>query len=353
MKKVGIATFHFMDNFGAVLQCYALQKIINRFEGIEAEIIDYRPSGYRYVRVWTSEKEKILFQKKREAFENFLIQYCNMSPQRVSAIDGKGYDYCCVGSDQIWNPRFLYREYLLPNLVRDVCKIAYAPSIGCAVSEARLSESLFKEFLPSFKAISVREREHVEYVSDISGMKCECVLDPTLLLEADDYFSIIREYKKDIKEPYLLFYWLPHDRELFRGIELANMISRLFNLRIVHSIFGANGSLYFKKGECMYYEGVEDFLWYVKNASFIVTNSYHGTIFSLQFEVPFYSFIVESMMSRFDSLMAYTDIGDRIVTKMIRPDDINKDIDFKRIKTDAFKHRDRSIGYLKNALDSN
>ncbi len=351
MKEVGIATFHFADNYGAVLQCYALQKVINRFEGVHAKIIDYRPPEFRYAKVWTSEREKLLFQKKRQSFEHFLVQHCELSPQRVSVITGEECDYCCVGSDQIWNPTHVFEEYFLPNVSSNICKIAYAPSIGCSVADAKSKESVFAKYLPSFKAISLREKEHVEYLSDIAGKKCECVLDPTLLLNPEDYFPILSRKTVGEEEPYLLFYWLKNDRELFRGMELANSIARKFNLKILHSVVGAKESMFYQGGECIYYTGIEEFLWYIKNASFVVTNSYHGTIFSLQFEVPFYSFVVKSMMSRFSTLMSYCDLKDRVVTKLIRIGDVSKDIDYKRMKIEIFRHRAESIDYLKKALD--
>lgn len=351
MKKIGIVTFHFVDNFGAVLQCYALQKVINRFNGVYAEIIDFRPMGYRYEKVWTNEKEKNLFYEKRKKFENFLIKFCNMSPNRVSVIDGKGYDYCCVGSDQIWNPMFTYEEYFLPNVNHRTHKIAYAASVGCSISEIELNKNIFLKYLPTFKKISVREIEHKDYISTISGKECSYVLDPTLLLDKEDYLTIIQNKKENIERSYVFFYWLFHDQELMRGIELVNSIARKFNLQIIHSVFGKKEFMFCEEEKCMYYSGIDEFLWYIKNAAFVVTNSYHGTIFSLKFEVPFYSFVVDSMRSRFNTLLKYMDIEDRIVTKMIEEKDLNMDIDYKGIKESIFTYRVKSIEYLKNAID--
>lgn len=350
MKKVGIVTFHYVDNFGAVLQCYSLQKVMNNFEGVHAEIIDYRPADFKYDRVWKNEKERKLFLEKRKKFEKFLIHYCNMSAKRVSAIDGKGYDYCCVGSDQIWNPMFSYEEYFLPHIMRETTKIAYAASVGCSISELAPYKKFFSKYLSKFKTISVREREHAEYISRISGKFCQSVLDPTLLLGKEEFLSLFRDKKENSEKPYVLFYWLFHDQELLRGVELVNTIARKYDLQVIHSVFGADGFMFCKEAHCMYYCGIEEFLWYIKNAAFLVTNSYHGTIFALHFEVPFYTFVVDSMKSRFDTLLDYVDFGDRIVTQTIPEKEISRNIEYKRMKEDISEYRDKSLAFLREAL---
>lgn len=351
MKKVGIATYHFADNYGAVLQCYALQKVINGFDGICAEVIDYRPPEFRYKKVWTTEKERKLFYKKMKLLESFLNTYCQVAPYKVPLINGEGYDYCCAGSDQIWNMDPMYREYFFPNVDENIYKFSYAASMGLSVAEIRQKERELINYLPAFQKISVREKEHAEYLTEVSGKECCCVIDPTLLLNDDDYISIIHSKDKQMDRPFLFFYWLMHDHELFRGVELANMLARLFDLRIIHSIYGADPRMFFQGGRCMYYEGIDDFLWYIKNAAFVVTNSYHGVLFSIQFEVPFYSFIVESMRSRFNTLTDYMDISNRIVTEMKDLKEINDQIDFKKIKGEIGKFRAESIAYLKSVFD--
>ncbi len=349
MKKIGIATFHFADNYGAVLQCYALQRVLNGFEEICAEIIDYRPPEFQYVKVWTTEKEKQMFFQKRQLFEAFLNMYCHLAPYPVFLIDGKGYDYCCAGSDQIWCMAPQFKEYFFPNVQEDVYKFSYAASMGLSVNEIRKREEELINLLPHFQTISVREKEHAEYLAKLSGKECHVVIDPTLLLRAEDYIMVINPDKKE-DGPFLFFYWLRDDQNLLRGIELANMLARFFKLRIIHSVYGADSRMFFQGGRCMYYEGIEDFLWYIKNADFVVTNSYHGTLFSIQFEVPFYSYIIKSMRSRFDTLANYADISDRIITRMKGLKEVNKLIDFKKIKNEIEKFRIESMEFLREVI---
>lgn len=349
MKKVGIATFHFADNYGAVLQCYALQRVLNGFEGICAEIIDYRPPEFRYGKAWTTEKERRLFLKKRQLFETFLKAHCHLASHPVTMIDGRDYDYCCAGSDQVWCMDPQFKEYFFPNIQEDVYTFSYAASMGFSVMEIKKKEKELCVSLPHFQTISVREKEHAEYLTKLFGQECRVVIDPTLLLGEKDYMPLIPPEKKE-QEPFLFFYWLRNDHDLFRGIELANMLARLFHLRIIHSVYGADSRMFFQGGRCMYYEGIENFLWYMKNADFVITNSYHGTLFSIQFEVPFYSFVVKSMRSRFDTLADYADISDRIVTQMKALEEVDNLIDFKKIKNEIEKFRAESMTFLREVI---
>ncbi len=350
MKRVGIATFHQADNYGAVLQCYALQKTMNRLPGVIAKVMDYRYYGNQFPDKWVNETQKKQFREKRDAFERFLTEHCSLSEEPIHQIDGDGYDYCCVGSDQIWNTTNpIVGEYFLPNVRPGVKKIAYAASVGCSATDPGFCEDPFIRYVSQFKAISVREKEHVKVLSRLTGQPCPCVLDPTLLLDAADYYPVMAPRKET--EPYLFFYWLPHDRQLYRGLELANSIARKYDLNIVHTLYNVRDNVFAGKNVCMYYEGVEDFLRYIQDAAFVVTNSYHGTIFSIHFGRPFYTILVKSMQSRFDTLLGYADIGGRIVNQMIPYDSICAEMDFTSIQDEIRKHRKDSMCFLQNALD--
>ncbi len=246
------------------------------------------------------------------------------------------------------DPKFT--EYFFPNADAGIYKFSYAASMGFPVAKIRQKERELVNYLSAFQMVSVREREHAEYLTEISGKECHCVVDPTLLLDENDYMPIISSKDKDGERPFLFFYWLINDQGLFQGVELANMLARLFDLQIIHSVYGADSRMFFQGGRCMYYEGIEDFLWYIKNAVFVVTNSYHGTLFSIQFETPFYSFLVESMRSRFDTLTGYIDISSRIVTKMKVPKDVDDKINFVKIKGEIREIRMESLLFLRNVF---
>lgn len=365
-KRVGIANFSYFMNYGAVLQSYALIKTMNRLPCVQAELIDYRPIGYQnFFPIWSDQRDlwkntnalqKKRFMEKEKRIREFHFRYNHMNPEILHSITANGFDYCCVGSDQVWN--YVYSmwhnyEHLLPHVSPGIKKIAYAASIGQRFDflPDDSGEDPFMKYLPSFDAISVREKEHIEFVKEKSGKHVSCVLDPTLLLDAEDYLPIIADHTEKPEQPYLMVYYLAEVGNFEEVLELSNLIARKYGLRIVHTLFDERGQLFYNNNGCMYYGGVEDFLWYMKNASFVVTNTYHGTIFSIQFERPFYVFLLDGD-ARVETLLSYADFHDRIVgSHMMTYDEINMDVDFAKIKQDIYSHRNESMRFLKNALD--
>lgn len=354
MKKVGIMTYQFADNYGAVLQCYALRKAINQLEGCQAEIINYVPAQYCY-RKYDMEGNlwRIKFLKKREKFNKFLAEECGIHEKTCSYVEGNQYDYYCAGSDQIWGPSYkMNEEYFFPHLDKCANKISYAASLGIGVehNQIAISIDMIQRYVPEFKAVSVREWEHVDLIEELTGKPCECVVDPTLLLPAEMYENVISKTAL-IETDFIFFYWLPTHLNPAPGIEMANMLSRRYHIPVIHSVVGAPDYMFARDGGCMFYEGIEDFLWYVKNAKFVVTDSYHGTIFAMQFRRPFYTFVYEAMKSRIDTLTGMLGIEERIVGRYIAPDRIEEEIDFDGIHHKMNKERQRSLQYLRTALD--
>lgn len=350
MKKVGILTFHYADNYGAVLQAYALREKINSLNGCFAEIINYIPARYKCALYNNDEECRRNLLKKRDCFEYFLKTYCLISTNRVQAIEEQDYDYFCVGSDQVWNLNYVGEEYFLTNLSDSKVKFSYAASIGMSSEKLVGYKGLYKEYLEGFREISLREDEQVEFLSRECGVNCEVVLDPTLLLKAEDYETLVPG-KRLVKAPFVFFFWIHHDHEFLGGVEFVNTISRKYQLEVVHNEINSRPYLFAKESHCMIYEGPEQFLWYIKNAAYVVTNSYHVTLFAMQFKKPFYVFAVESMRSRID-MLAYTyGISDRVVNKYMSPNEINSEIDYESIHRKIQIEREKSVAFLRRVLD--
>lgn len=349
MKTVGILTFHYVDNYGAVLQTYALRHVINNLPGYSADIINYIPPTFSYNKHWKTQMENNLFLRKRKYFTDFLYKKCGIKESLVSFLTGEEYDYFCVGSDQIWNTSFKGLIYFLPFQSDTSQKISYAASVGLSEESPFFNWEYFRKYIPDFSWISVREQEHVKLLESVTDVSCECVLDPVLLLDASDYENII-EKKKLREHEFIFFFWLPHDGSLFRGIEFTNMLSRKYNLPVVHSVINSESYMFYNDDGCMMFEGVGNFLWYIKNASYVVTNSYHATLFSIQYNKVFWSMVVHSMRSRFDSLVRTLGIGERIIKTYLPYDKIDKTIDYKKIYKKIDKERVKSMDYLYKAL---
>ncbi len=354
MKKVGILTFQYANNYGAVLQAYALRKKINSFAGYEAELINYVPEGYEYpLPVNTEDAYKHMIEK-RNFFEQFLREYCGLDKPMIHAVTGKEYDYYCVGSDQVWNFQsgIVDKNYLLAHVDDDARRFAYAASIGMSVEVVERYTDVFRKYVSRFKAVSLREKEQVEFIEAICNLTCKTVADPSLLLVPEDYEELMgRDSLRE--EPFIFFFWLQHDHETMKGVEFVNILSRKYGLPIVHSIPDAASYMFAKDGGCMIYEGVEHFLWYIKHAQIVVTNSYHATLFSMQFQTVFYVFPVETMRSRIDMLSEKYGISDRIIEGYVDCDKISPVMNFVHIQRTIQEERIDAILYLKDALDMN
>ncbi len=354
MKRIGILTFHYADNYGAVLQAYALQKTLNTFEGYEAEIINYVPVGYKLKPHEKGKNALIRFWERRRKIEKFLREQCKITTVMLSSVQGNAYDYYCVGSDQVWNtqlPENVEYEYFLPHLTDEAVRFSYAASVGIEMS--KVQEEVFYKYIPKFSYISLREKEYIDSFASFTDTKCHHVLDPTMLLEKEDYEQLIdRKKEEDLpyKKPYVLFFWYHIEDDLFRCVEFVNALARKYGLEVVHSVADAPPYMFCENGGYMMYSGIEEFLSLVKHADFVVTNSYHGSIFAMQFERPFYMFISTNRRSRLDNLVEMFGIEDRVVKGYMSPAQMNMDIDFDKIKKIMREKKKTSMQYISEAI---
>lgn len=353
MKRVGILTFHYIDNYGALIQAYALKKAIDKLEGYEAEIINYIPEKFEYYPYECGIDGKKKMEKKMSKFHQFLREKADVKYPSISSIANLNYDIFCVGSDQVWNFAISNSDttYLLDVVSSDKKKISYASSIGQRVDELDYCVNEFKQYLSDFSKVSVREAEHKKWLKDKCEIDSEIVLDPTFLLDVEEYDDIVSATpQKD--SPFILFIWYQHDNQLGKALEFVNTISRKYNLPVVHNIIYLKSYQNFHDdGGYMYYGGIEEYLWYIKNARIIVTNSYHTMLFSIHFKKSFYVFLVEKMRSRFDTLGEKIGISDRYVTSYINPGDITDKMDYDRIYELIEPLKNKSKNYLKEALE--
>lgn len=354
MKRIGILTFHYADNHGAVLQTYALRKVINSFEGYHAEIINYVPEGYGYP---VSAGNKMVIeekQKKREKFNRFLSDKCGIVSPMVHSVTGNEYDLYLVGSDQIWNTDIPEAsadyEYFLPNLDSTAKRAAYSASVG--MEPEKINRSLFQKYLSKFESISLRERSHAEIIAELSGKRCECTLDPTMLLQKKDYELLIK--KPDIsEEPYILYFWYDMGDGGFSSVETVNTLARKYGLSVKHTFlpeaYVINQMIVNNNGH-VFYRGIEEFLWYVENAQAVVTNSFHGAVFSILFEKPLYIYYPEMRKCRQENLVQLFHLQDRVVQGYVPSEQLNLKMEFADIFSILKREREKSMAYLKQVV---
>lgn len=372
MKKIGIMTHHKFYNAGTMLQAYALQKKIEMM-GEEAEIINYTTETYRRT---TKEKifsilknpyiiiEKITkkYEKKAnknkielttKAFDEFhkkikTSKECFKTEQELQK-NCTGYDIYMTGSDQTWNPYIPSNQeaYLLNFAPKDKIRVSYAPSIG-GNNIPEKSKELFKTSLANFKNISCREKIGKEILENISNKKVELVLDPTFLLDKEQWNSISKEVSVDKK--YLLCYFLGRNKQ---NITKANKIAKDKNLKIV-SIYTMDGGKT-AKSNLKFGIGPSEFLYLVNNAECVCTDSFHGVAFSSIFNKDFYAFKKRKDNNKSDNnrlidLLYRLNLEDRLISNDTNIEYSN--IDYMKVNEKLKQEKKKSEEYLAKCINS-
>ena len=335
-KKVGIATLHTAINYGVYLQAYAMQRKVEDF-GYDAEIIHYvkrtesgssssKSSKIKRLLLHPIKTKKIIDNKVMKSGENFsrrsfafskfasknfnLTRLCNdMNDAEEIA---KKYDACVCGSDQIWNPVHTdCNPYYFLQFVPAEKRIAYAPSVACETIPEKYLED-FKNYISSFSSISVRESSGASLVEKITGRKCENTVDPTLLYDKNFWNEFAYPERLE-KEPYVFCYFLG-GTEIHK--KALNKIEKELGKKIVISPFDYEiNSL--KKGEKIYAD-IKEFLTLVRDADFVLTDSFHGMAFSVNFRKNFA--VVKradtdaGKHTRVNDFLSKIKLADRIVT---------------------------------------
>lgn len=355
--RVGILTFHDAHNYGAVLQAYALKKYLAS-KGAEVKIINYhhRDLPYGFPKKRKIEKKNIsniykhLYSKKDhylrwerfEAFINELIDYDIVTYRCEEDLSKLDIDVWVSGSDQIWNSDItngLNKGYFL-NFPTNGKKTTYAVSMGIEELDKKYEED-FKNFINQIDYISVREDSLKKYAEKFTNKKIEKVVDPTLLLEKNDYEELYKD--RIIKEEYLLIYTLGPDERLRVA---AEKIAKERNLKIVELNDYKLPNYY-----CMQISdaGPHEFVTLFRDASYVITNSFHGTIFSLIDEKEFVTFTRLNRNSRMESLLAIAGLSDRLISSVEEMEKMNK-INYSSVKENMKNQILKSKEFINKAI---
>lgn len=316
-KTIGIITIHKIHNVGSVLQTYALWKIL-RDAGYCVEIIDYKfPNEYhrseshnhtiqKHPKVSFCEKLiKAVYAfpllKQHRLTDSFLTRM-NVSMSNVSYMNREHlltsppkYDVYISGSDQIWNPRYTNGDdiFLLSFANETSQKISYASSFGVN----SLPENICLEFAKYFNRydkISVREASGVKILKQEFSKESVCVLDPTLLLNSEQWKNALRIKEPINNDPYIFCYFLNYSFDAFPyAEEFAMHMHKATGLKL---IFGGRPpkKIITKGGKYCVGIGPEDFVSLVANATLVITTSFHGTAFAVNMNKPVYSIVDSS-----------------------------------------------------------
>ncbi len=313
--RVGIITFHFVNNFGGALQAYSLQRVVKEKCKVDVEIIDYRnwfirlTDRIRLLPITTNPFElisgfKTMGQRagRRNRFGRFALKYSQLSRKYYSHFSLRrcppGDDKYICGSDQIWNP-FLTAgvsyNYFLQFEKDPANKIAYAPSFGSATINKRYHNKV-RNYLGSIGHLSVREKSGQEFIKQLTGRDALRLIDPTFLLSKEEWSEVGAERTE--KNPYILLYIMQRDEEVY---EYARKIKEQMGLKLIEiSRYGYNPGFV---DETLVDVGPMEFLALFRDAEYVCTNSYHGLAFSIIFEKQFCLIPCKRFRARINNLL--------------------------------------------------
>ena len=350
MKKAYILAFQKATNYGAVSQIYALKTTLEK-NGLEVEVIDYIPEWMKVTlknqpTIKSFIKRKIMNFTFKSFFNKLGLTKETFYDRKILKEQLPKADFYFVGSDQVWNQNITKKDvtYFLNFAPKSDKKIGYAVSMGnYAFSEDFKSQA--EPFIKEFTSLSAREVFVSDFVKDNSfDIDVPIVVDPTLLLEAEEYDNI-RNHKKFNTE-YIALYAAMHDENLYAYAEHLKTITGLPIINLGYHYKGADKQEYLK--------GPENWLDRIADATYFITNSFHGTVFSIVYKkdffvVPNQNPSLKGLNARFEELLISLKLEERLVysTNDIK---VDEKINFKEAYSLLEKRKEKSIEFILNSI---
>ncbi len=384
MKKTALVSCYFKNNYGSLLQAYATQKILDDM-GIENETInidnniDFKKGKRKYylgqVTNFTFIKSKLgmiklkldkklnknlgknisIRDKKFKEFRSYfkLTDSIDTYADLTKACDN--YENVVVGSDQLWLPVNIVADYYTLNWVPDnVNKVAFSTSFGVSTVPEKYKEQ-YKRFLNRIDNLSIREEAGRKLIKDLIGKDVQVVCDPTLLFNKEEWMTIQKE-EPITDGKYILCYFLGNSIEYRK---FAERLKEKTGYKIVSLNHLDEYVKYSDKfaDETPYDVGPCEFLNLIRNAEYVCTDSFHGTVFSLINNKNFYVFrrynkkSKVSTNSRLESLLGIVELKERLLEGTENIEDVIKmTIDYNKVNSKLESFRNESKEFLKKAL---
>ncbi|HUE91179.1 polysaccharide pyruvyl transferase family protein [Pseudomonas sp.] len=342
MKKIALVTIHNAGNYGASLQAFASQEVLSRFGAVE--IIDYRSDylsintklfrfSFKFRAMLRVGKDVFRFFNRRRILGKFndftRSKLCLSAPYTTKELYSAtlDYDYYVSGSDQIWNPTIVSEvdaldPIFLLDFVESGRKVSYASSAGSYVFTAEKA-NLISAYLSTYHAISVREKTLSDRLESLLGFDVPSVLDPTLMLTKHEWLRAMSLGQAQKKNPFILVYALKPDR-LF--CDVVGYISAKLGLEVI--TIDQSPFLKFKSDQHIKDAGPEQYINYFATADFVVTNSFHGTVFSTNFNIPFVSVKPIHGQNRITDFLKLVGLSERFIQDIRDVEKISLDVSF-------------------------
>lgn len=371
--KIAVLTRHAISNYGSILQTYATQRVLEEL-GNKVEIIDYIRNDEEYRNI-----TKVLLQKSKKwnknfitrsiyrliqspeykvmgkKFEKFRMKLLNLSNRRYSSFDelknkSIDADLFCTGSDQVWGPigSDKFDDTYFLEFVKDKTKcFSYAGSFGKTIFDDFTIDK-YKQYLSTYSSISVREKSALEIVKQMGIENVSQVLDPTLLLDKNQWEDFIKNGKTPkIKKEYILIYQLHKNSDMDKYAKELSKRMRLPLIRITPTPHNA-----LRGGKGIILPEVEEFLAYIKNAKYFITDSFHGTAFAINFGTQFINIHPGVTATRNLSILELTGLSDRMIGDYENYSVFDKKIDFNKVHDILNVERKKSLEWLKSTINS-
>lgn len=351
--KIGILTFHRAYNYGAVLQAYALKSVLNDL-GAEAEIVDYACPQVDLDHHPKYTLKKFGFPKalisfygrfvKSFAFETFkkekLCAGKEYTKGTIKETTGM-YDLFITGSDQIWSDKFsgFDTTFLLDFVDDNTKKYSYAASFGFSQFPEE-KKDIYQKYLGEFMKISVREQSAVDMLKDECGLDSFVSLDPTLILGADKWKRFCK--KPDINKKYILIYTIQPP------VDLINYAKRLSEETGCELLYLNNSYKQYREIKHIRLVSPEEYVGWFANAEYVLTNSFHGTAFSLIFNRNLVAEIKtqKSTNTRSRDVLKLCGLDHRILTGDYHKFALSE-INWNEVNSKIEEQKEKSVSYLR------
>lgn len=370
--RIGILTFHRADNYGALLQTYALQTTLGNM-GHAVDIIDYRcaPLELDYVRlyrlcpplrrnlllwgceVWRRMMNFSCLHSKKEHCDNFRNEYLHMTKSLHSdtdrALAENQYDVIFTGSDQIWSRVLTHGKddwYAFKRRGNHCVVASYGASVGKLDRFAEHFEE-YRADLQNYDFLSVREKDAQSYLAQQLSKPVHRVIDPTLLVQGGVWRSLV-EGQKGMDKPYILYYGVEPNEE---ASKIAMALAQQEKLPLVHfeRVLKREKNTVYAQGA-----GPLEFLCLIRDAKYVVTSSFHGTVFSVLFQKQFAAVPHPVTGTRVRTLLQDMNLKNRLVETYATFDRAKLDapIDFEEIDKQIVQLQSKARDYITQCIDA-
>lgn len=369
--KIGIITWFAGPNYGTNLQAIALQSYL-RNQGYEVKIINYEVPPTELVIQKKSFIKRLLHQPQKYAVKfamkmvekkiserdkklsDAIIHNCILTPKiknQNELIDVfNAFDLLICGSDQIWNPNWYNEFYYADFDSVKTRRISYAPSMGVNAIPNDIIPAI-RRSVQKFDCISVREAKAADLLSPYLKQRPEVVVDPTLLLTKEDWLTIFPEKKKE-NENYVFAFFLNDER---KHLKATRDFAKSHNCKLI--MIPYKGVTYLQNADIRADAGLEDLFDLIRNAKYVVTDSFHMTVFSIIHRKQFFTFqrfkenSFTSQNVRVTNLLSLVDLSDRLIpyqsAKIQDMENINYDNHISKLNSEI----EKSKVFLKTAIE--